>query len=245
MTTGIVIVARLDSSRLPGKVLMPLAGVPMLDWTIRRCHATDAPVTLATTDRALDDPIADFAAAENLSVFRGPTNDDLGRALAAARSFGLDTLVRVSGDSPFIDPSVITAVIQVHERERPDLTTNVFPRTFPPGISAEAVPLATLERLNAEVPEDRYREHVTLYAYETPDAFRIVNVPASGADYTEKGHADLHLAVDTPTDFTRAEWIARHLPSRDAGLEVIARLAREHDLAKEHGMKSSDEGTLT
>ena len=163
MTTGIVIFARLDSSRLPGKVLMPLAGVPMLDWTIRRCRATGAPVTLATTDRALDDPIADFAAAENLSV-----------------------------DSPFIDPSVITAVIQVHERERPDLTTNVFPRTFPPGISAEAVPLATLERLNAEVPEDRYREHVTLYAYETPDAFRIVNVPASGTDYTEKGHADLH-----------------------------------------------------
>ncbi|UTW53698.1 hypothetical protein KFF05_12495 [bacterium SCSIO 12827] len=151
----------------------------------------------------------------------------------------MDTLVRVSGDSPFIDPSVITAVIQAHERERPDLTTNVFPRTSPPGISAEAMPLATLERLNAEVPEDRYREHVTLYAYETPDAFRIVNVPASGADYREEGHAGLHLAVDTPADFARAEWIARHLPSRDAGLGEIARLAKEHD------MTSSDEGILT
>lgn len=239
MTTGIVIFARLDSSRLPGKVLMPLAGVPMLDWTIRRCRATQTPVMLATTDRALDDPIGDFAAAENVPVFRGDTNDVLSRALGAARSFGLDTLVRVSGDSPFIDPAVIAAVIQVHDRECPELTTNVFPRTFPPGISAEAMPLATLERLNAEVPEDHYREHVTLYAYETPDAFRIVNVPASGADYREEGHAGLHLAVDTPADFARAEWIARHLPSRDAGLGEIARLAKDHD------MKSSDEGIVT
>ncbi|MAN80505.1 MAG: spore coat protein [Magnetovibrio sp.] len=245
MTTGIVIFARLDSTRLPGKVLMPLAGVPMLDWTIRRCRAASTPVMLATTDRTLDTPIADFAAAENLPVFRGDTNDVLGRALGAARSFGLDILVRVSGDSPFIDPAVIAAVIQVHDRERPELTTNVFPRTFPPGISAEALPLATLERLNDEVPANHYREHVTLYAYETPDAFRIVNVPASGADYRGDGHAGLHLAVDTPADYARAEWIARHLPSRDAGLGDIARLAQQHDLTKNHGMKSSDEGIVT
>jgi spore coat polysaccharide biosynthesis protein SpsF len=245
MTTGIVIFARLDSTRLPGKVLKPLAGAPMLDWTVRRCRAAGAPVMLATTGRALDDPIAKYAAAADLPVFRGNTHDVLGRALGAATAFGLDTLVRVSGDSPFIDPAVIAAVVRVHLRDRPDLTTNVFPRTFPPGISAEAIPRATLDRLNAEVPDDRYREHVTLYAYETPDAFRIVNVPASGADYQEDGHVGLHLAVDTPADFTRAEWIAQHLPTRDAGLGEIAKLAREHDLAKEHDMKSSDEGIAT
>jgi spore coat polysaccharide biosynthesis protein SpsF len=239
MTTGIVIFARLDSARLPGKVLMPLAGVPMLDWTVHRCRAAGTPVMLATTDRALDDPIADFADAAGLAVFRGDTHDVLGRALSAAAAFGLDTLVRVSGDSPFIDPAVIAAVVRVHGRERPDLTTNVFPRTFPPGISAEAIPRTTLERLDAEVPEGPQREHVTLYAYKTPDAFRIVNVPASGPDYTEEGHAGLHLAVDTPADYTRAEWIARHLPSRDAGLGAIARLAQEHD------MTSCDEGTQT
>tara|TARA_R110000868_G_scaffold56617_5_gene175156 strand:- start:843 stop:1562 length:720 start_codon:yes stop_codon:yes gene_type:complete len=239
MTTGIVIFARLDSSRLPGKVLMPLAGAPLLDWTVRRCRAANVPVMLATTDRALDDPIADLAKAADLPVFRGDTHDVLGRALGAAATFELDTLVRVSADSPFIDPAVIAAVIRVHERECPDMTTNVFPRTFPPGISAEAIPRATLERLNAEVSEDRYREHVTLYAYEALGAFRIVNVPASGVDYTEDGHSDLHLAVDTPSDFARAEWIARHLPTRGAGLGEIARLAREHD------MKSSDEGIVT
>jgi spore coat polysaccharide biosynthesis protein SpsF len=222
MTTGIVIFARLDSTRLPGKVLKPLAGAPMLDWTVRRCRAAGAPVMLATTGRALDDPIAEYAAAADLPVFRGNTHDVLGRALGAA-----------------------TAFVRVHLRDRPDLTTNVFPRTFPPGISAEAIPRATLDRLNAEVPDDRYREHVTLYAYETPDAFRIVNVPASGADYREDGHAGLHLAVDTPADFARAEWIARHLPTRDARLGEIAKLAREHDLAKEHDMKSSDEGIAT
>ncbi len=239
MTTGIVIFARLDSSRLPGKVLMPLADRPMLDWTLRRCRAVGLPVMIATTDRALDDPIADFAAGAQTPLFRGDTHDVLGRALAAARSFGLETLVRVSGDSPFIDPAVISAVVAVHDRERPDLTTNVFPRTFPPGISAEAVPLATLERLNTEIDDDRYREHVTLYAYETPDAFRIVNVPASGPDYTEGGYPDLHLAVDTPADRTRAEWIAARLPHGDAGLAEIA------DLAQEYERTTSDEGIAT
>tara|TARA_R110001592_G_scaffold161973_1_gene394894 strand:+ start:40570 stop:41307 length:738 start_codon:yes stop_codon:yes gene_type:complete len=245
MTTGIVIFARLDSTRLPGKVLRPLAGAPMLDWSIHRSRAAGIPVMLATTDRALDDPIADFATAADLPIFRGDTHDVLGRALGAAAAFGLDTLIRVSGDSPFIDPAVIAAVVRVHMRNHPDLTTNVFPRSFPPGISAEAIPRATLDRLNAEVPNNHYREHVTLYAYETPDAFRIVNVPASGADYREDGHAGLHLAVDTPADFARAEWIAQNLPTRDAGLGEIAKLAREHDLAKEHDMKSSDEGIAT
>ncbi|MEQ8504108.1 MAG: NTP transferase domain-containing protein [Rhodospirillales bacterium] len=237
MTTGIVIFARLDSSRLPGKVLMPLADAPMLDWTLQRCRAAGLPVMLATTDRDLDAPIADFAAAADLHIYRGDTNDVLGRALGAARAFGLKTLIRISGDSPFIDPAVIQAVADVHARETPDLTTNVFPRTFPPGISAEAIPTFTLERLDAEAASAHYREHVTLYAYENPGNFRIINVPASGSDYTEDGHKDLHLAVDTQEDYVRADWVARHLPSRDTGLDQIARLARDYE------MKASDEGT--
>lgn len=239
MTTGIVIFARLDSSRLPGKVLMPLADTPMLDWTLQRCRAAGLPVMLATTDRGLDDPIADFATAADLHIYRGDTNDVLGRALGAARAFGLQTLIRISGDSPFITPAVIRAVADVHARETPDLTTNVFPRTFPPGISAEAVPTTTLERLDAEIPSSHYREHVTLYAYENPGNFRIINVPASGPDYRNDGHKDLHLAVDTREDYARAEWIAQHLTSREAGLGEIARLAREYE------MKASDEGITT
>ena len=240
MTAGIVIFARLDSLRLPGKVLKPLAGTPMLDWTLQRSRASGLPVMLATSDRAVDDPIAEFAEAARLDLFRGDGADVLGRALAAARAFGLDTLIRISADSPFIDPDLIAAVARVHDREKPDLTTNVFPRSFPPGISAEAVPLTTLERLDAEVSDIARREHVTLHAYENPDAYRIVNVAANGTDYAEDGHAALHLAVDRPEDFDRAEWIAAHLSSRDAGLGEIARLAQEHDMKI-----STNEGSLT
>ena len=236
MTTGIVIFARLDSSRLPGKVLMPLAGAPMLDWTVQRCRATDLPVMLATTDRGLDDPIADFAASSDIPSFRGDTHNVLARAQDAANAFGLDVLIRVSGDSPFIDPAVINAVAEVHAQQNPDLTTNVFPRTFPPGISAEAIPAGTLQRLSQDVPNDQYREHVTLYAYENPEKFSIVNVPASGSDYTGDGYKDLHLAVDTPADRDRAEWIAERLSSRDADLGEIARLAREHDMKAPEGI---------
>ena len=224
MTAGIVVFARMDSRRLPGKVLMPLAGRPLLRWTVDRCRlAADLPVMLATSDREVDSPLAGFAAGLGLPVFRGDVDDVLGRALAAAEAFGLDTLVRISADSPFIDPELIAHVAATQETETPDLTTNVFPRSFPPGISAEAVPRATLARIAGLTDDAADREHVTRYVYSHPDEFRIANVTAEG-DY-----AGLHLAVDDAEDYARAAWIAERLSDAAAGLDEIAGLARQYD----------------
>lgn len=231
MTTGIVIFARMDSQRLPGKVLKPLAGSAILGWTIERCRlaAPDLPIGLATSDRLLDDPVAAFAEAAGLAVFRGDAADVLGRALAAARTFGLDTLVRISADSPFIAPELVAQVIGCHAAERPDLTTNVFPRTYPPGISAEAISLPALERLADLTRDPADREHVTRFAYANPDQFRIVNVTAPVP------YQDLHLAVDSATDFARAAWIAERLPDPAASLDEIVTLARRYDAEAQAG----------
>lgn len=226
MEAAIVIFARLDSSRLPGKALRLLADRPVLAWTIERCRRADPslPVIVSTTERPADDPIAELAGALGVPVFRGATQDVLGRALACAGMFALETLVRVSGDSPFIAPEVISQVVDRHRSERPDITTNVFPRTFPPGISAEALARATLDRLAKTTDDPEEREHVTRYIYENPGEFTIVNVEASGPGYN-----GLHLAIDTPEDFARARWVAERLSSPDAALDEIIALAASYE----------------
>jgi len=142
-------------------------------------------------------------------VFRGSLLDVLGRAAACARRFDLDPLVRISGDSPFMDPAVIDRVIERHAATSPDITTNRFPRTFPPGITVEAISRACMDRLDAEARDAEDREHVTTFVYKHADRFRIENVAA-----TRPGLPEVTLTVDTPEDLA----VARKLKSRLAAL---------------------------
>ncbi len=234
MTTAIVIFARMDSSRLPGKTLMSLAGVPMLTWTIERCEMVGPrlPVIVATSSRSLDDPIEAHAKGLGLPVFRGPADDVLGRALACAKAQGLDALVRVSGDSPFIAPDVIRGALERHDAEKGDLTTNVFPRGFPAGVSVEVIPSETLAKVAQAAQNPADREHVTRYCYGHPGVFRIVNVTAHDTGYDERLFTGRRLAVDTREDFERATWISDRLKDRTAPLDIVTRLARAWDEQK-------------
>lgn len=217
MSLGIVIFARMDSSRLPEKALLPLRGKPLLAWTMERCQASRIPVFLATTEREIDTPLVDLARGYGVTAYRGDTSDVLGRALLAAEHFGLQTLVRISGDSPFIPPDLINLAVSVHTRDKPDLTTNVCPRTYPPGISVEVIERQLLQRLSDEATTAREREHVTCRVYDRPDKVSIVNITSQAPHLA----AGLHLAVDTADDYHRAVDIAERLSSRLAGLEEI------------------------
>src|SRR5690606_5239919 len=117
--TAVVTFARMGSSRLPGKSLTDIGGRTVLGCLIDRLGLLKQPARLivATSDQAVDDAIADFCATDamcrelGIQVFRGALLDVLGRAAACARAFNLDPLVRISGDSPFMDPAVIDRVI--------------------------------------------------------------------------------------------------------------------------------------
>ncbi len=225
MTVGVVVFARLDSRRLPGKVLAPVAGRPLLGRVLdrlRRVRAADA-LIVATSDRPGDDAIAAYAEGEGIDVFRGAGDDVLGRARACADAFGLDALVRVSGDSPFIDPDLVDAAIRVHRDEGPDLTTNVFPRTYPQGVSVEVIAADALARIAAAVNDGDDREHVTRYLYRHPDDIRIRNLSADGPPAF-----DVRLTVDTAEDLARADWIAARAPGdpADLTLDQVIDLAR-------------------
>jgi len=219
-----MIFARMGSSRLPGKALRPIGDAPLLGWVLaraRRVAATRA-IVIATTRRADDDAIADFAAAHAAAVFRGAAEDVAGRALACAEHHGFDRFARVCGDSPFFDPEIVDRLIARHVAKGLDIATNVFPRTFPSGASVEVVATAALRRALAAMTDATEREHMTQYFYRHPEDFSISNLAA-----TDERYADVALAVDTPDDLARSRWMVAQLGDRasTASLDDLAALA--------------------
>jgi spore coat polysaccharide biosynthesis protein SpsF len=240
MPLGLVVFARLDSRRLPGKALRDVAGRPLLGRVLDRARAVKPalPVVVATSDRALDDPIVAFAEAEGVSTFRGAADDVLGRALACAEAFGFSAMVRISGDSPFIDPALIQKCVARFEAARPglDLVTTIMPRTFPPGTSVEVIATKTLRRVAIDAVAADEREHVTPFFYRNASCFCIENLAAPDGRY--QGVA---LTVDEPRDLDRVVRIATALGAGAAvaSLDEIVALARrfdaEHQMEVTHG----------
>ncbi len=222
---ALVVFARHDSRRLPGKVLMDIGGRAMLGRVIDRLRLVrgGGPIVVATSARALDDPVAAYAESEDVGAFRGAAENVAARALACAEANGFTCFVRISGDSPFIDPEIVARLIERHLTLDLDLATNVWPRSFPAGASAEVISTQAMRRACAEMDDDEESEHVTRYFYRHPDAFRIFNLSAPDDRY-----AGVRLAVDDGDDLERATWIAERLedPAEAAQLDDIVALAR-------------------
>src|SRR5262245_47799473 len=196
----VVIQARFSSARLPGKVLRPLAGKPMLGWVIDRLRAAQCVtrIVVATSAEASDDAVAAYCGQQGIDCFRGSLHDVAARLAAATDWAKAEAFMRVSGDSPLMLPAVVDAVIEAFDYARPDLATNVHRRTFPKGLSAEAITLAGLRRARA-LMQPGEEEHVTGPFYRCPEQFRIVNL-ISGHDW-----GALQLSVDTADDFALVE----------------------------------------
>lgn len=195
-----VVQARMGSQRLPGKVLSPIGDRPMLGLLLdrlARCTAVDG-VAVATSDQASEDPVADYVAGRGVPVIRGPLDDVAGRFLVAARELGAQAVVRVSGDSPLMDPAVVDRAVRLFDADC-DLVTNVRPRSFPPGQSVEVVRVTALDAAHPRMDADA-REHVTPRLYDPSEGLRIRHFAA------ERDYGALRLTVDTPEDleFVRA-----------------------------------------
>jgi spore coat polysaccharide biosynthesis protein SpsF len=211
-TIGVLVQARMSSRRLPGKVLAPLAGRPMLDLVLERLtHAALVDTVVVTTSSEPDDdPVAAFCEARGTPVFRGALDDVAGRMCAAAEAHGLSGLVRISGDSPFIDQALVDRAVDLHAKTGAEVVTNVHPvRTFPLGQSVELLELGTLRRALELMESAGEREHVTGAVYRRTDAFRLVSF--SGPEDCSA----LRLVVDDPEDAALAQ-------------RVLARMERPH-----------------
>lgn len=223
-----VVAARMTSSRLPGKVLLPLAGRPALAHLIarlRRSRYLDG-VVIATAAHAANDPIRACAAAAHVPVFSGSEDDVLDRTLQAAQSVGAEVIVQVTGDCPLIDPAVVDRAIDAYLQHRPDYACNRLPETYPNGLDTEVFATALLAEVATVTDDPPDREHVSLYLYEHPERYTLLNVPAP------PGHhwPGLRLTLDTWEDYQviRAIFDALFPANPDFGLTEILDWLRAH-----------------
>jgi spore coat polysaccharide biosynthesis protein SpsF len=208
-----VLQARMSSTRLPGKVLRPILGRPMMGRQIDRVLRSRRidRLVVATSQQAEDDAIAEFGAAEGIPVHRGPLDDVLARVQGAAERFGpANHVVRLTADCPLSDWTVIDGAVDLHLRERADVSGNGLKRSYPDGLDVEVMTGAALQRAALEAKEPYEREHVTPYFYRHPELFRLAHL-VQGDDL-----ACLRWTVDTADDFQMVQAVfAALLPEKE------------------------------
>lgn len=227
MRIAALIYARLDSTRLPGKALTRIGNRALLGHVIDRLKSVSniGQTIVATSSRNVDDSVAEYANRQGVNVFRGSVNDVLGRSLACAEQYELDAIVRICGDSPFISGPIVDKIIATHLEEKPDITTNVFPRTYPSGVSVEVIDTNALKQIDAVDCSEDDREHVTTYFYNHPERFHIINY-ASGLVIPSA----TPLTIDHPNDLVQANWLFNRLAEENSDpgdLGAVLKLARE------------------
>tara|TARA_A100001015_G_scaffold319008_1_gene440623 strand:- start:2963 stop:3631 length:669 start_codon:yes stop_codon:yes gene_type:complete len=196
-----IIQARMSSKRLPGKVFKELAGKPMLQWTLERLGNSKMlkKVVVATSIDSGDNIVEEFCREKNVNYHRGSLENVALRFTEVAKSEQADSFVRISGDSPFIDPEIIDQAISLFRSTKVELVTNIMPRTFPKGQSVEVINSGYFNKLYERMTKKTDKEHVTKIFYKNPEKHRIVSF-TSGID---AGH--VQLSVDTLDDFVEVE----------------------------------------
>lgn len=217
--------ARLGSTRLPGKALLPLplAGrQTVLGHVVARARQAKAltEVVVATTDHPADDPLAAVAEALPAAVFRGAEHDVLGRFHAAHQRFGGEVVVRLTADNPAIDPACLDAAVAHHLATGADYTLTTG---LPLGTNVEVIAAAALARAHAEARRPEEREHVTPYLRRHPELFRleVLALPAAPA------LANLRLTLDYPSDYALLHVLFSSL-GRNFGLNEVAKFVAQH-----------------
>jgi len=197
--TVAILQARMSSTRLPGKVLMPLAGRPMISRQIERLARCTklTRLVVATSRDPTDDPLHAHLTAEGVDVFRGELQDVLTRYLDCAHHFGLSgDIVRLTADCPLIDPVVVDEAIGLRARSGADYVSNGRDRTYPRGLDVEVFPLSALEQAGRRAVDDYDHEHVTPYLYNNPGSFTRCDLIQTG-----RNDSRLRWTVDTPEDY--------------------------------------------
>ena len=199
--------ARMGSTRLPGKVLMPIQGQSILERAIRRLQAASVVdgVVVLTTTRREDDAVEQEAARHGARVYRGSELDVLLRFKEAADRYNPEIIIRATADNPLIDIGSVNRIVQVLYSDMLDYCVE---RDLPYGAATEAVRTEALKKTHLLARENHYREHVTLYIKDHPDSFRIgyLNPPGS------LRHSGIRLTVDTMEDFLFMEHLIGQLP---------------------------------
>jgi spore coat polysaccharide biosynthesis protein SpsF len=199
MTTLAILQARTTSTRLPGKVLLPLEGEPMILHQlerIKRAESIDA-IVVATSIDSSDDELARLLNDRGYDVVRGPLDDVLARFIEALDEFPAETVVRLTADCPLISPVVIDLVVNEFHASGADYLSNTLNPTYPDGLDVEVVKASVLREVAQEATDQPEREHVTLGIYRKPEKYAVRNF----SDPQGLNNSHLRWTVDNPDDF--------------------------------------------
>ncbi len=214
----------MGSTRLPGKVLLPLRGRSVLGWVARAAQASGAldELLVATTTDASDDPVVAECAALGLPVVRGPVDDVLARFVLALRGRDTDAVVRFTADCPLLDPTLVATAVGAW-RAAPwlDYVSTALPHCLPRGMDVEVVRADTLRALDTTA-RDHHRTHVTSALYSDLDNYRSLGL-RFGPDAS-----DLRVTLDTEADWQLIQAVAGHFGDRPAVLADLVSWLRTH-----------------
>ncbi|WP_321419193.1 glycosyltransferase family protein [uncultured Methanomethylovorans sp.] len=223
-----IIQARMGSTRLPGKVMKPLLGKPMLEHIITRVQASKMidQIVIATTQKSEDNIISDYAKEHHVEFYRGSSEDVLDRYYQAAKKYDADVIVRITADDPLKDPQIIDEILHeyIGASGKYDYISNTIIPTYPIGLDIEVFSFKSLSKAWMEAERQIYREHVTPYIWSNPQIFNLKNY-----EYTGENLSTLRWTVDTKEDFEFVETVYRHLYNENEIflMQSILQLLRE------------------
>ena len=232
MNIGIIIQARLGSTRLPRKILKEFYGVKtLLETVINNLQKTGAKIVVATSTNSNNDELEQFLKERNVTVFRGAEDDVLSRFIGAAEENNIDGIVRICSDNPFLDWHGVVALIEKAKtcdadyigyriNNTPSIKTHF-------GFWGEYVTLNALKRVAATTDDKPAHEHVTIHIYTHPNEFKCEWIECP--DFLQ-GRNDIRLTVDNIEDFENAQDVFKKLyeANPDFGLEEVIKYIDEH-----------------
>jgi spore coat polysaccharide biosynthesis protein SpsF len=229
MKTLAIVQARMGATRLPGKVLADIGGVPMLRRVLDRLQAVPGidDLVVATTTNPEDDVLAAWLTNSGIAFYRGSSDDVLDRFVQAAAGKQADLIVRVTADDPLKDPEITSQVIDILKANPTlDYASNTIEPTWPEGLDIEVVRLSALQRAHREAILKSDREHVTTYIWNRPQDFKLHNL------LWDRNLSHWRWTVDNPADLE----LMRHIFVQFADLplvgyrEIVAWLERHPEL---------------
>jgi spore coat polysaccharide biosynthesis protein SpsF len=239
MKTVAIIQARMGSNRLPGKVLMPIMGKPMLWHIVHRVRAVPSidEVVVAVPDGPVDESLRQFCATNDIASFSGSELDVLDRYYQAAQAYGADPVLRITADCPLVDPELIENLIALYWSNSYDYAAvaagadahRLEDGCFPDGMDAECFSFASLKQAWKEAQDPRDREHATRFIWRRKGLFRCTKLMA------DQKYPPMRLTVDHPQDLEVASRIYEKLFCENKIFhlsDVVDLLSREPEIIK-------------
>ena len=209
-----IIQARYSSKRLPGKVLKKILGTTVLQRVVNQVKKSKkiSKIIIATSKHKTDKKIINFCKKNKIHCISGQLNNVFKRFYSIIVQEHCKSFVRISADSPLIDPSLIDRSVTLFNKNRYDIVTNVFPRTFPKGFSVEVINSKIILVFLLRVKKKKHQEHLTSFFYDNYKKFKIKNF------YNRINYSSINLSIDNLSDFTRVKNIIKFCKNKNSSL---------------------------